>query len=328
MKKILTIEEQLEHLENNKNIIFKNQQEKERGKKFFERYNYLNIISLKYLFASGKNQRKDKNGKVVFEHEYRYSTKYKDIEKKYKELLKFENKIRENILCYETELKVHLVMFLKEFLEKENISFKDLFDELYEYNKSNKNFFNVNNNIIFMNKLEKEWESHVKNYSSNHGNWHEYYYLFIKILSFGTLNRVLGLSYFYKPTSKYESLYSLFHKYLNRGHQFFIGNSLDDLVTIGILRNALCHKESLVIFLEKGYRKNKIIAKKLKGKGIMNNDFLQERIISIEIIYNYYLKIQNKKKKQLDSKSWIKNFSKYRLKNGKEMMFNKQKINL
>ena len=76
--------------------------------------------------------------------------------------------------------------------------------------------------------------------------------------------------------------------------------------TIIILRNGLCHKESPIIFLEKGFRKNLLI----KGKSSRN--YLLERINSISKIYKYYYEYS----KKLDDSSWIKNYTKYRISNG------------
>ncbi|MGL5904957.1 MAG: hypothetical protein ACRCZO_19915 [Cetobacterium sp.] len=81
MKKVLSISEQLSYLEENKKIFFKNNAEKKRAEIFFTRYNYLNVISLKYLFATGKIQVKQDDGSYKFHHLYKYETKYSTLEK-------------------------------------------------------------------------------------------------------------------------------------------------------------------------------------------------------------------------------------------------------
>lgn len=86
------------------------------------------------------------------------------------------------------------------------------------------------------------------------------------------------------------------------------------------MRNSLCHKESLIIFLEKGLKANNIYKNPKK-------DFLQIRINSISKIYEYY-HLKNNKKKILDGKSWIKNYKKYRLSNRKDIKFERLKINV
>ena len=51
---------------------------------------------------------------------------------------------------------------------------------------------------------------------------------------------------------------------------FSVGNIFGDLQSIIILRNSLCHKESLIIFLEKGLKANNIYKNPKK-------DFLQTK---------------------------------------------------
>lgn len=316
-KTVLSIEEQIEYLKN-KNINFNSQSEKERSKIFFTKYNYLNIISLKYLFASGKQQ-----SGSVFNHIYFLKTDYKDLEKKYKELLKFENRIREGILLYETELKVHIVMFFKEILEKEKIDFKEFISKLLKYDKKNKVYKPTLDEVTDI--LNKEWKRHILDYSSDFKDWNNYYYLLIKILSMGSIVRILEYNY-----NQEGSLYFLFRKYLsNKKINFSIGQKFNELDTVAILRNSMCHSESLITFLDKGYRKTKKKALEAKqGKWILNRDFLIERSNSVDFIYNYYMKSKNNKFKKLDRKSWIIDFSNFRLKNGKVKNFKKIKINL
>ncbi|MGL5123281.1 MAG: hypothetical protein ACRC6K_03855 [Fusobacteriaceae bacterium] len=142
-KSVLLIKEQIEHLKN-KNINFSSHNEEKRAEIFFTKYNYLNIISLKYLFSSGKKQNKN-----IFNHQYFFKTDYRVLEKKYNELLKFENRIREGVLLYETELKVHIVMFFKEILEKEGISFREFICNLLKYDKHKKTY-NSESNVILL----------------------------------------------------------------------------------------------------------------------------------------------------------------------------------
>lgn len=82
----------------------------------------------------------------------------------------------------------------------------------------------------------------------------------------------------------------------------------------------MCHKESLIIFLEKGLKANNIYKNPKK-------DFLQTRINSIARIYEYY-HLRNGKKKKLAENTWIKNYKKYRLNNKHGNEFKKIKINV
>ena len=256
---------------------------------------------MKYLFATGRPSQMT-NGIKIYSFEYKEKTKYKVLEKQYLKLLKLENKLRESVLMYETELKAHFVFFLEDFLHINNTDFKTFINTLL--NKSS----NLNGTIF-----QTEWKKQVKDYSSNtHNNYYDYYHLLIKILSFGTIGRILDEEY------NGKKIFQLFKNYLKRKNRFFIGKVIEDLKTIIILRNSLCHKESIIIFLEKGFRKNL-----LKRKALKSRDYLQERINAITKIYEYYTN------KKLSDDSWIKKYKKYRAKNGSNKInFKKIKIYL
>ena len=101
MKPVLQIDKLIDFIEQNKKISFKNLNEKEDIKDLLNTYNYLNIFSLKYFFANGKIKKTNGDGSFRIVYTYQFNTKYKILKKKYSELLKFENKIREGILKYE-----------------------------------------------------------------------------------------------------------------------------------------------------------------------------------------------------------------------------------
>lgn len=124
--------------------------------------------------------------------------------------------------------------------------------------------------------------------------------MLIKILSFGTIGKILDANY------NNKKVFTLFYNYLKRDNKFSIGKIFKDLETIIILRNGLCHKESLIIFLEKGFRKNILMKEK------SSRNYLLERINAISKIYEYCYNYS----KKLDSSSWVKNYSKYRISNG------------
>ncbi|WP_405350813.1 hypothetical protein [Fusobacterium animalis] len=300
-KATLNINDLMNFIESNKNIIFKSESEKNRMKNMLEKYSYSNIFSMKYLFATGRPSKMD-NGIKTYSFEYKEKTRYKDLEKQYLKLLKLENKLRESVLIYETELKAHFVFFLEDFLHINNTDFKTFINALF--NNSSKL-----NGAAF----ESEWQKQVKDYSSNtHNNYYDYYHLLIKILSFGTIGKILDEEY------NGKKIFQLFKNYLKRKNIFFIGKVIEDLKTIIILRNSLCHKESIIIFLEKGFRKN-LLKRKIKK----SRDYLQERINAITKIYEYYTN------KKLSDDSWIKKYKKYRAKNGSNKInFKKIKIYL
>lgn len=76
MKKILNISAQIDLLSKNKSIDFENEKQKEDMRIFLQRNNYLNVISLKYLFASGQRRENSR-----FIHTYSYKTKFKVLKK-------------------------------------------------------------------------------------------------------------------------------------------------------------------------------------------------------------------------------------------------------
>lgn len=313
MKPVLQIDELINFIEQNKKISFKNLNEREDIKNLLNTYNYLNIFSLKYFFANGKTKKINEDGSFRIVYTYQFNTKYKVLKKKYLELLKFENKIREGILKYEIELKSHFIFFLDTFLKDNNLKIKDFFNSLENYNNITKNMEKISQKTL--DKIEDDWKRQTEVFSIKAPDYSEYYYLLIKILSFGTLGTLLNHSY------KGQKIYTLFKDYLNRNTKFSIGNKFVDLQSIIILRNSLCHKESLIIFLEKGLKANNIYKNPKK-------DFLQTRINSIVRIYEYYyFKIDNKKK-VLKNDTWIRNYKKYRLSNKVNFKFEKLKINV
>ena len=294
----------------NKKIKFQSNSEISRFKEMIEQHTYLNIFSLKYLFADGTAKTILPDNSVKHSYTYNCITKYNILEKQYKKLLKLENKLREGVLLFETELKSQFIFFLEDYFKINNINFDIFFNSLEIYNSATKTLIPFNPGPIV-----KEWNNQTSDYSNNYQNLSDYYYLLIKILSFGTIGRILDAHF------NNKKVFTEFNNYLKRKNIFKIGKIIDELKTIIILRNSLCHKESFIIFLEKGYKKNV----KLK----LNIDFLQLRINAASHIYEYYEKRVNKRKKKLDNNSWIKNYLNYRLSNGKNnIIFSKIKIYL
>ncbi|MCI6152939.1 hypothetical protein [Fusobacterium perfoetens] len=312
MKSVLQQDELIEFIKNNKKIVFENLFEEEEMKVLLNAYNYLNIFSLKYFFADGKSKCINKDGTYRIVYTYNYATKYKFLKKKYLELLRFERKIREGVLNYEIELKSHFIFFLDEFLKKNKLQFNEFLNSLEDYDFNTKSLRLISPKTL--EKIEKEWKKQTDIFPRKNPDFSEYYYLLIKVLSFGTLGILLNHSY------KGKKIYTLFRNYLKKQNNFSIGNIFNDLQSIIILRNSLCHKESLIIFLEKGLKANNIYKNPKK-------DFLQTRINSIIRIYEYY-HLKNNKKKNLKENTWIRNYTRYRLSNRKEIKFEKLKINV
>ena len=312
MKPVLQQDELIEFIKNNKKIVFENSFEEEDIKLLLNTYNYLNIFSLKYFFANGKSKCTNEDGTYRIAYTYNYATRYKFLKKKYLELLKFERKIREGVLDYEIELKSHFTFFLDEFLKKNNLQFNEFLNSLEDYDFNSKSLKLISPKTL--EKIEKEWKKQTDIFPRKNPDFSEYYYLLIKVLSFGTLGTLLNHSY------KGKKIYTLFRNYLKKQNDFCVGNIFGDLQSIIILRNSLCHKESLIIFLEKGLKANNIYKNPKK-------DFLQTRINSIIRIYEYY-HLKNNKKKILKENTWIRDYTRYRLSNRKEFKFEKLKINV
>lgn len=309
MKKILSIEEQIEYLEKKKKIIFDSKEEKDDAYKFLLKFNYLNVISLKYLFASSEENKLDDKGNKRYIHIYNLPTKFQDIKNKYYELLHLENFLREGVLAYETELKVYLVLFIKKYLEKNKISFKEFISNLNDYKGENQEL-----NLIEI--FDKEWQFQIRDSSKErYSTWDDYYYLLIKILSFGKIVNLLD----YKYKDNKDSLFVQFRIFLMK-KDFSIGNKIKTLKTIRILRNSLCHKDSLVTFLDKGWKKD-------KGSENKYSNFLLSRIQVIQKIYKYYIEEIKNEKLNINSENWIKNFSGYRVGNKKKRLFSEICIN-
>ena len=309
MKPVLKIDELLDYIKKEKRIKFKNISEEKRMKEMLEVYGYANIFSLKYLYSDGNIKIYDEKGKFTYSYSYK-EVQYKDIEKQYKKLLKLEKKLRESVLMYEIELKSHLIFFLQDFLKIKNISFEQFLNMLELYNLIAQKKEPISD--YFKSKLIEEFNKHTKDFSTGTLNYSEYYYILIKILSFGTIGKLLEHMY------EGELVFTLFSNYLKRYNKFSIGKQLKNLRTIITLRNSLCHKESLVLFLEKGVKKNrKESLKRRKGslKDKTLNDYLELRIKAISDIYEYHYK-KLKIKKKLSENSWIKSYRSLRLNNG------------
>jgi hypothetical protein len=285
-KKVLGIEEQIGRLKSKK-ITFKNLLQEEQCEDFLLKYNYLNVASLKYLFATGK-------GKI--NHVYMFETPYSTLKKNYKKILKLENKLTEAILLYETEFKVHLTLFFLSFLENEKIDFETLLSKLEGHNRKTNKLTSGTDSFYI--SFEKIWKEGIKNFSG-HTEFLNDYHLLIKILSLGTISLLLDYNYM-DSDGKKEILFS---KFTNYNKKFKFVKTIEELKTIVILRNSLCHKESIVTFLDKAWRLNYKQGQKRK------RDYVKERQETIKFIYEYGCK------KKINLNSVILNFNQYRLKN-------------
>ncbi len=285
-KKVLGIEGQIGRLKSKK-ITFKNVLEEEDCKIFLLKYNYLNVASLKYFFATGKGRES---------HVYMYKTPYTILKKNYKKILKLENKLREAVLMYETELKVQLTLFLLDFLRSERLDLEELLSQLSGYSYRSRK--EESGTDTFYKQFREAWGKEIEKYSG-HTEFLKEYHLLVKILTFGTISILLDYNYI-DGVGKKEMLFS---KFTNYKKKFKFVKTIEELKTIVILRNSLCHKESIVTFLDKAWRLN------YKQGQDRTRDYVKERQEAIKFIYEYGCK------KKINLNSVILNFSKYRLKN-------------
>ena len=276
MKPLLSIEEQIARLIENKNVKVNSQIEKEKFKSYLLKYNYINVIgSTKLLFATGYDIKKK-------EHIYEKATNCKDIMNLHDKFLKFECILREGIFDYESQLKVMLSLYLRDLFDKKQIGFEEFIKSIKS--KDNKKIFNNKEEE----KYTEYWYRNITKYSEKHKNkMYSNYYTLIKILSFGTIVRIFLATYEGKHI-------------LSQVQNFIIKENIsfkifNDLSTISILRNVLCHKEPILIFLNKGLLKDNIHN---NGKDVYN-----KRVTCIEKIYCEYLGYQ------LPRDSIIKQFS-------------------
>lgn len=315
-KEILHINDLITYIKNEKNISLTSSEEK-RLKQLLQTHNYLNVLSLKYLFASGTIKKYNSNNIYRIGYNYKITINYKELEKQYLKLLKLEKKLREAVLMYETELKSHFIFFLQDFFQIHKINFNIFLNSLTFYDHKSQVIKPISKD--FVETIISEWEKNTKDFSLRKLNSFTDYHLLIKILTFGTIGKLLDCDY------EGKKVFYLYNKYLQRYNIFSIGKKMQDLRAVTILRNSLCHKESLIIFLEKGIKKNKVLKKQNKK---ITEDYLQSRINAVSKIYEYYY-LRLGKKKKLKNDSWIKDYRKYRLSNGENgIKFKKIKIDV
>lgn len=126
-----------------------------------------------------------------------------------------KNKLRDAVLSYETELKVHLDEYFKMILEREKIGFRENLQELYRYNHESKSYERIKSEDEIFKKFDTEWRSHITKFSHIGSDWNDYFYLLLKILTFGTINNILDLAV-KQDNGKYRKLYELFHIHLKK----------------------------------------------------------------------------------------------------------------
>lgn len=190
----------------------------------------------------------------------------------------------------------HLTLFLLKFLTDENIDLSTLLSRLNGYNRRTKK--NETGTDTFYKDFEKIWKDEIERYSG-HVDFLKDYHLLIKLLTFGTISVLLDYNY----TDSKGKTEILFHKFVSYNKKIKFVKIIDELNSIVILRNSLCHKESLITFLDKAWRLN------YQQGSNRRRDYLKERQSAIAFIYEY---AYNKK---INSNSIVLNFNQYRLKN-------------
>jgi hypothetical protein len=261
VKKGLTVKDQIEYLENNKNIIFKDDHEKDNAEKYLLKYSYSDVINpLKVLFCSGYDE--DKKC-----HEYEYKTNWSDIEKLHREIKKVEGYLLKKVMQLELEMKSKLCDYIaKEIDSNKGMNFK-MFLEKLETNKTK----NSTQNYYEMNEYNYN-KIYSRDYSDYKGtNFVTRWYLLIMSLSIGEIAIILKSKY--SDETLLDLIYFPDFK----------------LVEFGILRNSLAHGTSILVFLDKPLRSEKGSFKKRKD---LISELLDKRLETNGII-NEYKTIRN-----------------------------------
>jgi hypothetical protein len=237
VKKGLTVKDQIEYLENNKNIIFKDEQEKKSAEEYLLKYSYSDVINpLKVLFSSGYDQ----ENKC---HKYEHKTKWSEIKRLHEDIKKIEDIMLRRVLDFELELKSFFCDWLStQIKDKHYKNFDDFIDNL-EMTTIQRIKLKHKYEIIFYNNFNKEGY-HDKKYE-------DYWWLLVSSFSFGEFNNILNsknengdILYLIKKHIKSQNKKSTLLKIIK-------GNKLN---TIRILRNSLCHRTNILIYLDQPLR--------------------------------------------------------------------------
>lgn len=259
----LTIDEQIKHLKENKNVHFGEYEED--AKKYLLKHSYADVITpLKVLFSSGYCEERKC-------HLYDNITKWKDIKRIHQELQSLELTLLQASLNLELELKSLFCVWLSDLLENEKISFNQFLRKLENEITEQKSFFDIH---------KKKYAKIYKRDFEDYGNtFNKRWWLLIMSMSFGDLCILLSaklneqkLLTFIKPM-----LHIKFKKNL-------------DIYTINALRNSLAHNTNILIFLDKPFRTNELGIYDMRIKAIKTLLKYSSVLINTNsIIYQYKL---------------------------------------
>ncbi len=233
-KKPRNIDQQVDYLEQYKNVTY-NVLTKEEAKEFLFRYNYINVITpFKHQFAL-----KDNKGNVIKSHDKHVYPR--DIEfSEYYELYKKERSIyptiAKNVLWFETQFKAILAYrILITFDIRTNsqaISFLGSIE------------LNINNDLRLKQGRKQHMISSILNLKSNILRYHDIYCFFDRLTLGESLNIYYGLDYKLQNTI-FEDCKSInMHFGVDKTPDF-----ISKIFTLVSVRNCVMHCNSLEILI-------------------------------------------------------------------------------
>jgi hypothetical protein len=294
VKKGLTVEDQIKYLEKHKNIIFKDDHERKSAKEYLLKYSYSDVINpLKVLFSSGYDDDEDKKC-----HKYEYKTKWSEIKRLHEQSRKIEQKVVQEILDFEQNIKSFFCDWLsREINEGTYDDFKNFINKL-EMNQEEKI------------KLKRRYElNFYKNYNKKGGypdkNYENYWWLLIMSLSFGEFKRLMEYKILKNNETKKVVVF-ISEDLSQREESEDITKILEtlrlnnlNLDTINVLRNALCHKTNILIFLDQPLRnenEHTYTERKKTLKHFMKKAHLDEPKEESQKIITFYKEIKNRRR--------------------------------
>lgn len=269
-----TLDKQIDYLKNNKNVDFEGNEEV--AKQYLQEYSYSDIINpLKVLFCSGYNTT-EKN------HEYDNKTKWIDIQNIHKQLKDIEVKTFGIVMQLELEIKAKLCNYIaNEINSNEDMDFK-IFLEKLENRKTRecKESFYQMNEKSYNEKYHRDYDDYEDT------NFVTRWYLLIMSLSVSDLNMILRTTYEGKNLFKHIK-FEKFDYY--------------QLEEFRILRNSLAHGTSILIFLDKPFRK-KCAEPEDINKHLKNRKKLLKKLLNGEIARHGVLEMYEEKRNNHDGK--------------------------
>lgn len=267
---MLNLSEQIEYLAS-RGVSF-SAKEVQEARGYLLTHGLHHIASFKYLLAMAYDKTRAR---------YHYPKGVKQVsfsllKQKCENLAIFENSLCKAILALEDEIKSRVCLFLDYKFKTKALDLQAFLASLFSYSYKTKTYAPLSTEEI--EGFKSSWTKRV-GIDGSEFDFNTHDYLFIKLLSFGCLCRLLDCSYSQNGRDK---VYSEFYKFTrmcrsNEIAHFYPNSRICTLRSLNTLRNTLCHKEPLIIYLDRGY-------KIFKSNG---RDELNTRIEAIELVCRY-----------------------------------------